>query len=200
MTNYQLPTTNYQPPPSLLPLLYAMSLAARGLARMALTMKLNVALTRSLLMAASIGMVIPVIAQTPPKAAPNKATPPVKGPAKPARPPEVDAPPEATIAGLAIPREQGGYLGLAIEDSKLQLRFYDSKKKLLAPDVPRAALKWTSTKRKGDEYVVLTPSSDGKSLTNERVIPPPYNFRVLLRLLQADESANVEAYTVQLTQ
>jgi hypothetical protein len=168
---------------------------------MALSMKLNVAFTRSLLMAASIGMVVPVIAQTSPKAAPDKAKPPTKSSAaKPAKAPEVDAPPEPTIAGLAIPREQGGFLGLAVEESRIQLRFYDNKKKLLAPDVTRATLKWTSTKKKGEEHVVLNLSGEGKSLTSDRIIPPPYNFRVVIRLLQADETANAESYTVQLSQ
>jgi hypothetical protein len=168
-------------------------------------MKLNVAFTRSLLMAASLGMVIPLIAQTPPPAAPDKAKPPAKTapkktPAKPTPPPEADAPAEAKIIGLAIPREKGGFLGLAIEDSKVQLRFYDSKKKLVAPDVAQATMRWTSTKKRGDEYLVLNPAGDGKSLTSDRVIPPPYNFRVLLRLLQGDENAPAEAYPVQLGQ
>jgi hypothetical protein len=165
---------------------------------MALSMKLNAALAKSLLMAASIGMVVPVYSQTPAqKAAQEKAKQPAKpAPGKAARPPEKDAEPEPQINGIAVPREKGGFIGISVENSNFKVRFYDDKKKPIAADVARASLRWTSTKRKGDEYMVLTPSEDGKSLTSDRVVPAPYSFRLFLRLLQADESLTPEVYTV----
>ena len=95
-------------------------------------MKLNSALAKSLLMAASMGMVTPVLAQTFPR------------PAKPAQPAPAPAPDEeaATIEGIEVTRKNGGYLGVTVNGPRLVLKFYDNEKKPAPLDVARAAARW----------------------------------------------------------
>jgi hypothetical protein len=138
-------------------------------------MKLNAAFTKSLLMAASIGMIVPVAAQTTAK------------PAKPATPAPVEEP--AKIEGLELARKNGGFVGLTVEGPRLVLKFYDADKKPADLDVARAAARWDPVTKTGDVRSVLNPSSDGKSLVSTPVVQPPLVFKVYLTLLSADGTA-----------
>src|SRR5476651_1387753 len=64
------------------------------------------------------------------KAAAKKAPPPAKKKEEPV----------PVVAGLAITRATGGFIGLQVVNSNFVLTFYDAKKKKIAPDVVRAAL------------------------------------------------------------
>jgi hypothetical protein len=149
-------------------------------------MKLNSALAKSLLMAASMGMVTPVLAQTFPR------------PAKPAQPAPKPAPDEepATIEGIEIARKNGGYLGVTVKGPRLVLKFYDSEKKPAPLDVARAAARWNPVNKTGDERSVLNPAGDG-SLVSTPVVKPPLVFKVYLTLLDAD-GKEVESTVVDL--
>lgn len=136
-------------------------------------MKLNAALAKSLLMAASIGMVVPLVAQT-------------SKPAKPA-PAPTEAP--AKIEGLEFPRPKGGFLGLTVEGPRLVLKFYDADKKPAAVDVARAAAHWDPVNKISQVRTVLNPGSDGKALVSPYVVQPPLVFKVYLTLLDADGNA-----------
>jgi len=112
----------------------------------------------------------------------------VSGAETPSRTPKSSAPPQAKseapakIEGMEIPRGEGRYLGLAIEDGKFRLSFYDAKKKPVAPDASRAVLRWDAKYKVGLERIVLTPG-EGNVLTSERFIRPPYNFKLTIVLL-----------------
>jgi hypothetical protein len=147
-------------------------------------MKLNAALAKSLLMAASIGMVVPLIAQTytkPVKPAPAPA--PVEKPAE--------------IAGLEIPRAAGGFIGVTVEGVRLVVKFYDADKKPVAVDVARATARWNPINKTGEVRSVLNPSSDGQSLGSTPVLQPPHVFKVYLTLLNAKGDA-VESFVADL--
>ena len=149
-------------------------------------MKLNSALAKSLLMAASMGMVTPVLSQTFPR------------PAKPAQPAPAPAPDEeaATIEGIEVTRKNGGYLGVTVNGPRLVLKFYDNEKKPAPLDVARAAARWNPVNKTGDERSVLNPAGDG-SLVSTPVVKPPLVFKVYLTLLDAD-GKEVESTVVDL--
>jgi hypothetical protein len=142
-------------------------------------MKLNAALAKSLLMAASIGMVVPVVAQTASK------------PAKPTKPAPVPAPAEAPakIDGVELARKDGGFLGLDVEGTRMVLKFYDADKKPANVDVARAAARWDPINKTSDVRTVLNPAADGKSLVSPSVVQPPLVFKVYLTLLDAEGNA-----------
>ncbi|MDF3055907.1 MAG: hypothetical protein K0R17_122 [Rariglobus sp.] len=139
-------------------------------------MKLNSALAKSLLMAASIGMIVPMAAQTAPK------------PAKPAPAPAPTEEP-AKVEGLELPRKNGGFLGLTINGAQMTLKFYDAEKKSVAVDVARAAARWDPVNKATDVRTVLNPSADGQSLVSPSVVQPPLVFKVYLTLIAADGTA-----------
>jgi hypothetical protein len=157
-----------------------------------LRMKLNAALAKTLLMAASIGMVVPVLAQNAPSAPAQKAKPGSK-PSTPAKP--VEEKKEPAVEGIEIARSKGGFLGLALEDGRWVLRFYDDKKEQIAPDVARANARWNPPNRVNDERTVLNPTGDGKTLKAPLFVQGPRVFPLFLTLLAEDGSA-VESYRV----
>lgn len=139
-------------------------------------MKFNTAVAKSLLMAASIGMIVPMAAQTPKPSKPAKpATAPVEEPAK--------------IDGIELPRKAGGFLGLTVEGPRLILKFYDAEKKPVAADVARAAARWNPLNKTGDVRSVLNPAPDGMSLASTPVVKPPLVFLVYITLLDAEGKA-----------
>jgi hypothetical protein len=150
-------------------------------------MKLNAALAKTLLMVASVGMVIPIVSAAPTKPKPGKQ------PDAPTTPPAEE---EIVLPGTVIPRAKGGFLSIQVENGALKMSFYDEKKKIMSPDVDRVAARWNPKYKAGDERRVLIRAGDGMSLVSPAV-RPPYNFKLFLTLLSADDQA-VESYTVDL--
>lgn len=109
---------------------------------------------------------------------------------------------EGKIEGVVIPRGTG-FMGIQVVNSAFKLSFYDEKKKPVAPDVDRAALRWDPRYKVGEERVVLLPSGDGKSLSADKNIRPPYNFKLFITLIKeaAQGQAPVnETFTVDFRQ
>lgn len=108
---------------------------------------------------------------------------------------------EGKIDGLVIPRGKG-FMGLQVVNSVFKLSFYDEKKKPVAPDVDRAALRWDPRYKVGEERTVLLPAADGKSLSSEKNIRPPYNFKLFMTLIkETDGQPPVnETFTVDFRQ
>lgn len=110
------------------------------------------------------------------------------------------------IEGQPIARVGGGWLGLRIEAGTFRLRFYDSHRQPVAPDVARAVLRWKSNRRVAREVAILTPGADPNLMTSERTVPPPYSFRVTIVLLRAgtggseSDEAGAESITVDFRQ
>lgn len=179
-------------------------------------MKLNAALAKSLLLAASVGMVIPIYAETtvtpapstPTPAKPPAKTPPVsttKPPAKPAKPakpapapaPAPETPADIQLPGIVQPRPSGGFLSLEVVDGKFKISFYDAKKKPVAADVARAAAHWRTNRKITEEHAVFNPSSDGKSLVSAGFARPPFVFGIRVNLLN-EEGTAVESYLIDM--
>lgn len=146
-------------------------------------MKLNTSVTKSLLMAASIGMVVPLAAQTSPK------------PTKPATPPSDSPAEEPKIEGIEIARKDGSYLGLTVSGPRFVLKFYDEEKKPAEVNVARAVARWNPVNKTGDERTVLNPDGDGKSLVSMPNVKPPFAFRVTIVLLD-QKGDGVETFVV----
>lgn len=87
-----------------------------------------------------------------------------------------------TVEGMAIPRGEG-FLGLQLIDGKFKLTFYNAKKKPVAPDVGRAALRWDPKYKVGIERAMLLPAG-AHALASEKFVRPPYNFKLTIVLLK----------------
>lgn len=125
---------------------------------------------KTLLMAASIGMVVPVRAQT------------VRtGPRT-----QQDADAEAQVVGVER-AWAGGLLGLAIEGNAFVLRFYDADKQPVAPAAARAAVRWDPIGKAGTERTVLNPANGG--LRSPSVVRPPHLFVAWVTLLDDEGHA-----------
>jgi hypothetical protein len=103
-----------------------------------------------------------------------------------------DAP--GVVEGVTIARPNGGFLGLHVANNNFILTFYDAKKKKVAPDVTRAALRWPVKYQPGDEHAVLNAS--GTALTSSKVVKPPLVFKVFIGLYNEGSDKAVESYTV----
>ena len=146
-------------------------------------MKFNAALAKSVLMAASIGLVVPVLAQAPARAPGAKQ-----------RPAEEE---EGVIEGVSIQRPDGRWLGLAMAGTSFKLSFYDDKKMPIAADRPNGTLRWIPAGRT-PERGVLVLSSDGLSLVGNRPVKRPWVFKVFLTLLD-DTGQAAETYSVDVS-
>ena len=153
-------------------------------------MKFNAALAKSLLMAASIGVVVPVLAQTPPRRDAAKPKP----DAAPATPAE-EAEAEPQLPGSVIARPDGGFLSLTVDGIHFKLSFYDAKKKPVAADAIRAIARWDPVNKAGQERSVLNPTDDGQALRGNVAVRPPFVFKVYLTLIGADDKA-MESHVV----
>lgn len=100
-----------------------------------------------------------------------------------------------TITGIEIARSNGAYLGLALENGKFKLSFYDEKKKPVPVDVVRATARWDPKYKVGQEHAVLNPSADGMALESPKYVRPPFNFKIYIALLKEKEEDN-EFYIV----
>src|SRR5438874_475662 len=122
-------------------------------------MKLRAPLLQTLLLAAMMVFSASIRAANPPKPAPAPV-----------------AAPEPKISGQTLTRLQGGFLGLEIDpNGNFKLSFYDAKKKHLAPDVTSATIRWTPAGKRGIEFALLTPSSDGTALACSKLIQKPWS-------------------------
>lgn len=140
----------------------------------------NSALAKSLLMAASVGMIVPVAAQTPPT-----RTPPVSS-SKPSPGPKEE---ESKIEGLEVARKAGGYIGVSVEGVRLVVKFYDADKKPIKVNVARAAARWNPVNKRGEVRTVLNPADDGQSIVSTPVVQPPHVYNVYLTLIGLDGAA-----------
>ena len=147
-------------------------------------MKLNAVVVKSLLMAASIGLVGPLIAQTPPKPTPGT-------------PQKEKAEPVPKIAGITIPRADGRFLGLTVEGVQFNLRFYNAKKKPEKPDAARAAARWNPVNVKAELRAILNPSGNGMTLVSPGLVRPPLTFRTFFTLF-AEDGQVMDTFSVDL--
>ncbi len=151
-------------------------------------MRPNVLLMRTLCCAflASLALMLTLGAQT---AAPAKARAGSNAMGKAAP----EKAPEPKIEGIAIPRGDGGFLGVALAGTNFKITFYDKQKKPVAADVHRALLRWDPKYKVGQERTVLNLTADGRALTSPKPVRPPHNFRLFITLLQKAEDGEDKA-------
>ncbi len=103
---------------------------------------------------------------------------------------------ENKIPGTVLKRSNGSFLSITIENNCFKMAFYDAEKKQMAPDIARAAIRWSPKNKKGDERRILNPAGDDQTLVSPPPVQPPHNFRIFVTLLnennEAVESMNSE--------
>jgi pyruvate/2-oxoglutarate dehydrogenase complex dihydrolipoamide acyltransferase (E2) component len=130
-------------------------------------------------------------------AAGAKATPSAK-PAAPKAGVKKDEPP-AKVEGFEIARGERGFLGLTVQNNTFRMTFYGPDKKPVAPDVTSVALRWPVNYQKNDERTTLLPSGDGKTFVSEKIVRPPFSFKLFITLLKdgaAGGDLSPETYVV----
>lgn len=170
-------------------------------------MKFNAGLAKSLLMAASVGMVVPVVFANVVEIPANQPKPTPTPKPKPSKPPvapedtkagkAADDPSKIKLPGQVVARAKGGFLSLAVENGKFVLRMYDAKKSQIPVEAARANARWRTNKTIHEEHTVLNPADDGKALVGMEYVQPPYNFKVYLTLLNGDGTAG-EDYRIDM--
>ncbi len=99
----------------------------------------------------------------------------------------------AKIEGIEVARGAAGFMGVQIVGGTFKISFYDAKRKPIATDIVRAALRWDPKYKVGSERVVLNRTEDGLALTSPKNIRPPYLFKLYITLLKsASEGEAVE--------
>lgn len=138
-------------------------------------MTLSASVLKTLLMAASLGMVVPILAQSTPPAKPRVTA------GK-----EPDA--EPVLPGVSVPRGEG-WMSLYLEGGTFRLGFYDAAKKPIPSPASRATARWNPPLKTGEVRAVLNPSGDGLTLQSNKPVRPPLVFKVYVTLLNGDDAA-----------
>jgi hypothetical protein len=107
---------------------------------------------------------------------------------------------EGTVAGMAIQRPQGGWLGVEIKDRTFRITFYNDKKKPVPADVTSAVLRWPVHYQPNDERTELLPSADPSVLASAYAVKGPLSFRLHITLLNEGKPDAVESYTIDFQQ
>ena len=103
------------------------------------------------------------------------------------------------IEGIEIARG-GGFMGIQLVSGTFKLTFYNAKKKPVAPDVDRAALRWKVTYQSLPENTVLNPDG-GSSLSSGKIVKPPYTFPLSITLIKGEgDAAATESFNVEFHQ
>lgn len=147
-------------------------------------------------------------ASPPPKAAPTAPAASKAAPSKDTRKaaPKKDAKKADTpgkIEGMEVSRGDKGFLGVKIENSNFKISFYDKEKKPVTADVAGIVLRWPVHYQPNDERALLTPTSDGKAMTSDKVIKPPFSFKLFITLLKSmtpGEDGDAETYVIDFRQ
>jgi hypothetical protein len=94
-----------------------------------------------------------------------------------------------SIEGTVVGRGDAGFFAITIADRRFVIKFYDAERKLIAPNVAAAALRWDVRYQPTPERAFLKLNADGTALTSEKVIRPPYSFKLFVTLLPSEDAA-----------
>jgi len=134
-------------------------------------------------LATLLSLGLPAAHGTPAKPVPGKASPKTKTEATKA--PDAK---EVTLPGIVTKRPNGGFVSIDVVGTNFVLRFYDKDKKQIAPDAKRASVRWQPKQKPRQMTSILLPSSDGRSLKGDKVVQPPFVFKVYVTLYSEGET------------
>jgi len=134
-------------------------------------------------LAALLSLGLPAVHGAPAKPAPGKASP--KSKTEAAKPADAK---EIILPGIVTKRPNGGFVSIDVVGTNFVLRFYDKDKKQIAPDASRASARWQPKQKPRQVTSVLLPSSDGLTLKGDKVVQPPFVFRVYVTLYAEGET------------
>ncbi len=111
--------------------------------------------------------------------------------------------PPREVEGFSVSRGDRGFLGIKIQDNTFRVSFYDKDKKPIPADVASIALRWPVPYQPNPERTVLTPVGDGKVMSSEKTVRPPFHFKLFITLLKGStpgETSTDESYVVDFAQ
>jgi hypothetical protein len=89
------------------------------------------------------------------------------------------------IEGMTLARGTG-FIGLQIVNGVFKLTAYDTKKKPVAADFTRVVLRWNPPYQKNPERTQLVPGGGLGSFTSDKIVRPPYTFRLSIILFKGE--------------
>ena len=112
--------------------------------------------------------------------------------------------PPPKIDGIEVSRGERGFLGVKLDGNTFKISFYNREKKPMPVDVTGAALRWPVKYQPNDERAFLTPVGDGKALGSDKIVKPPYVFKLYITLLtdasSGGETPPAETYVIDFHQ
>lgn len=102
---------------------------------------------------------------------------------------------EPQLEGVVVERTGGGYLTLMMDGTALVIRFFDTEKKPVPPDVSRGFVRFQFPNR-SPERRPLNPTEDGLALRHGQPLRHPHVFKAFLTLVHGEGEDDVETYTV----
>ncbi len=100
------------------------------------------------------------------------------------------------IDGMEIARGEG-FIGVQIVNGIFKLRAYNATKNPVAADFTKVALRWNVQYQKNPERTLLTPSEGVGTFASEKIVKPPYSFKLFITLIKGEgDDAPVENFTV----
>jgi hypothetical protein len=99
---------------------------------------------------------------------------------------------ELPKSGQNISRQKGGWINAEAVGTRLVLKFFDSEKKPVAPDVEKGLVQFRYPNKNPDRAPLYR---EGDSLVTPATVRPPHNFLVILTLSAAEAAEPGESYT-----
>jgi hypothetical protein len=99
---------------------------------------------------------------------------------------------ELPKTGKNLQRGSAGWLNVEASGTRLIVKFYDAKKKPLAPDVERGFARFQFASKNPERAPLHL---EGTTLVSTATVRPPHNFLVILNLFRSGEAESGESYT-----
>jgi hypothetical protein len=100
------------------------------------------------------------------------------------------------IEGMEVARAEG-FIGVQVVNGVFKIRTYDAKKKPVAANFTKIGLRWNVQYQKAPERTVLFPSGGVGEFSSEKVVKPPYAFKLFVTLIKGEgDDAPVENYQI----
>lgn len=107
--------------------------------------------------------------------------------------------PELPKTGVNLPRDDGGWINVAVDGSSFVVSFFDDQKAPVAANVQHGLVRY-SYAAKSKDRTVLTRSADGRTLISPTNVKPPLVFRVHIALFNEGPGDLAETYAFSYSQ
>jgi len=94
--------------------------------------------------------------------------------------------------GMNLTRSSAGWINVEAVGTRLVVKFFDAKKKPMAPEVERGFARFIYAAKNNTDAVL---TREGDTLATPATVRPPHNFVVILNFFSGESSEAVETYS-----